>query len=562
MKIVKIGLITLLALVVAVILAWCVITYLAWPKPELIGLVPGTPLAYIAASDLDGTLLDAQDSEFAERLARSPLWKNRKSYRLWRQIGRQIHAWEEQMNATINPEGIIQLVEKDAILAFYGNQEKLDFLLVSEVSTLTRMNIKSGGTEKTLAEVYKIAKEKYRGAELITLAVPELKLSYGFIGRAGLLSTDISLLRKCVDLHKGIGQGMVATSEFKELAADLPESDISFHVNAAKIRDTDDHTLVSPLAARAKAGPMLRYLAPVTASVNAWAGAAFRRNGDLIFDIRASYSPPAQSGDVPIFHPIGVDDLTNHGLPVPADCLLFALYEMLDLSILLEAVDATIGTDLATARDKLLPAFHSGAAIVALKPNIKELQLLPPVMIFLQVKNIWLVHKTLKDINGSMRVRGRQLEFIETKYANTSIKHVRVPIGMGMSLDAGYAFIGNTLLALATDVSALEAAIDVSISKKPSLDEHYASVLAPIAEGAEGRLFVDIASTAEIIKQAGRLYAWRAKIAGEQEAEQIATMLYQNVFTLEAWRYMGMTFNTEDGRTNVKMVLGGSKGEK
>lgn len=555
-KIIKIIVITLLSLAALAILTWGVITYLLWPKPELLELVPGTPLAYVAASDIDGALLAARNSEFADRLARSPIWKSSLS-RYWRKMKKQRRNWERQTQLSIDLKGIAQLVGKDAILAFYGDEEKLDFLLVSEVGTLTRMNIKSGSAEKDLKKVYKLTKEKYRGAELITLAIPEIKFSYGFIGRVGLLSTDISLLKKCVDLHKGLGQGMAATSEFKKLAADLPESDISFQINMAKIRDAADHPIISPLMARVKADPLFSYLTPVTEGDDTWAGSMTYLNGDLTLDLRTSYTPPKQNSGMFISHATGMDDLANHDLPVPADCLFFGLYEMLDVGILFEMVESLIGIDLDNAKDKLLPSFQIGAAVAVLKPNIKELQLLPPMMIIFQLKDKAVAQAALEALDGSITVRNRQLRFAERKHANTKIMYTRIPIGMGLSLEAGYAFIGDDLLVLATDTSALEAAVDVSLNKEISLmkDEYYASTMTPMAAGKEGRLFLDIVSTAEITRQAGKLYSWRAKFAGDREGEQIAKLLYENIFILEAWRYMGMTFESEDGRTSVKMVL-------
>jgi len=555
-KIVKIIIIMLLSLAALTILAWGVITYLLWPKPELLELVPGTPLVYIATSDIDGTLLTARNSEFADRLARSPIWKAR-FYRHWRRMKIERYTWERRMQASIDPKEIVQLVGKDAILALYGDEKKLDFLLVSEVGTLTRMNVKSGTAEKDLAEVYEFTKEKYRGAELITLAVPELKLSYGFIGRAGMLSTDVSLLRKAIDSYKGTHERIAATSEFRKLAADLPESDISFLVNTAKIRDAADHPRISSLAIRMKADPLVSYLMSVAENVDAWAGSGTYRNGDLTLDLRASYTPPTRSGGLLTSHPTGLDDLANHDLPVPADSLFFGLYEMLDVSILFEMVESVTGIDLDNAKNKLSPSFHLGAAVAVLKPNIEELQLLPPAMIVFQLKDKAVAEAAMEDLDGSITVRDRQLKFTEKKHADIKIMYTRIPIGMGLSLEAGYTFIGDDLLVLATDTSALEAAIDVSLNKKSSLmkDEYYASVMTPIAAGKEGRFFLDIVSTAEITRKAGKLYAWRSKLAGDREGEQIATLLNENVFILEAWRYLGMTFESKDGRTSVKMVL-------
>ena len=558
-RILKITLMALLSLAAAVIVAWCVLTYLIWPKPDIRDLVPGTPLAYIAASGLGEALPDLQESEFVNRVARSPLWGRLKLSRPWIRARKQRRAWEKQMQASINPKGIIQLVEKDAVLAFYGGGRRLDFLLVSEVDTLTRMNVKSGTTEKSLSEIYEFTKEKYRGAELITLAVPEFKLSYGFIGRAGMLSTDVSLLKKCVDLRKGTGEGMSAAPEYKKLVADMPRSEISIHINAGLIRAAENHPLISSLTAGMKSDPRFNFLRPITQHVDSWIGAGSRQSGDLAFDMRACYNsptPPDRNGSL-VHHPHNLDDLIDDKLPVPADSMLFAAYEMLELDVLFETLSTITGSSFGVISDKLIPALYNGAAVAILEPNIKELQLLPPVVIFFQLKDKTAAQAILKDLSESMGFRGRQLEFTDIEHDSVPITCARVPIGMGMSIDAGYTFIGDDLMVVATDTSALEAAIDVSLGKKPSLmkDGRYVNVLAPIVEASEGRVFVNIKSAAAITKQAGKLYAWRSQLAGERKAEQIATVLYQNVFILEAWQFMGVVFDSEDGKTNLKMIL-------
>ena len=233
------------------------------------------------------------------------------------------------------------------------------------------------------------------------------------------------------------------------------------------------------------------------------------------------------------------------------------LYGTLKPDTLFEMLKAVVGSDLDVVRDKLLPALGSGTAVAVLEPNIEELQLLPPVMSFFWVRDRVAAQTALEGLKSSLKVGRRQLEFVEIKYEGIAINYARLPIGMGMSIDIGYTLIGDDLLVVATDTSALRAAIDVALSKRQSLieSEQYANVLTPIAEAADGRIFMNIRSAATMTKQAARLYAWRAKLAGQHQAERIATMLYQNAFTLEAWHYMGATFNSDSSKTNVKMML-------
>lgn len=558
MKKIKVTLIILLSLVSVAVLAWCVFYYLLWPKPEILGLVPKTPLFFIAASNLDETLSASRKSEFVGRVARSPLWSDFKSSGLWRQLRLQKRIWEQQMGLAIDPEdpdGVIQLVEKDAILAFYGGQRPWSFLLISQVGLTTRLNIMSRNTKRMLASRHEFVEEEYRGIELMTVAEPEWKFSYGFIGRAGLLSTDKSLLEEVVDLYRGSRQGLASTPAFKELVVDLPASDTSFYIDVAKIRD-----VTSLLRANAEMDSQLRHLMSVAQRINALVGVGFHEHGNLMLDARWSvpslYSPRrvggTEAGGSSIQHP--VSSIQNF---VPTDCLLFMLYGTLEPGFLLQMLRANIGPDLDVVRDKLLPVLRTGTAVAVLEPNIEELQLLPPVMFFFWVKDRAVAQTVLEDLKGSLRIGRRQLEFVEIKHEDVAINYASLLIGMGVSIDVSYALIGDDLLVVATDTSALEAAIDVALSKRQSLmgSEKYASVLSPIAESTYGRIFMNIRSAAIMTKQAAGLYARWAKLVGEHEAERIATTLYQNAFTLEAWHYIGATFNSDSGKTNVKMVL-------
>lgn len=556
-KIIKIVLISLLSLIVAVVLVWCVMYYLVWPKPRISGLIPGEPLAYITVSNLSETLPVAEESEFVERVAKSPLWKDIKSSGLWRQIKGQKTAWEKQTKARLSPAGILRLVEKDALLAIYKEQGRWGFLLLSEVGLLTRMNIMSGGTEEMMKSLHEFSKEKYRGVKLMTVKGSGWEFSYGFVGRVGLLSLDKSLLKKAVDAHKEKDQGLAAMSGFKELFADPPGSpDVSLYVNVAKIRDTVDFSALTPLMDAAKANPRAGRLVSVAQQTGTLTGVGLNKNGNLRLDMRMSRvgtDPVSSKKDDNSAETDGwIDDLT-----VPDDCLIFALHETLGPQLLYDMLGVFVDLDSDVIGDKLLPALHSGMAVAVLKPKAGDLQLLPLLTVLFRVKDRAMAESALKALEGSMKTKSRQLIFNEAEYENISIRYARVPMLMAMSLDAGYTLIGDDLLVVATDTSALEMAIDVFSGKRQSLmkDENYVSVLSPIEKASDGRIFVNIGSATPVIKQAAMLYALRAKFMGEARAAKIATALQQNVSILEAWRYIGATFDSSGDRIDMKLVL-------
>ncbi len=539
MKAVRIILTIFLILAVAFVILLGVSHYLIWPKTEVLSLVPGTPLAYIAACDLDKTISAVEESEFVKQFARSPLWSDIKSSRLGRQIHLQKLAWDIYWENYIGGEplkldDILQLVKRDALLAFYGGR---DFLLISAVDLLTLLNITWGDTEEMLVSRYGFVMEEYKGVKLMSVKVLGQEFSYGFVGRVGLLGSNKSLLKAAIDIHKDREQGFAAEPGFRKLTADIPGSDLSFYMNLAK-----------SFEAYSNIDPRLRYLLPIAEHIDAYAGVVSGQDGNIRFDVKASYTSSLQHATD--------SNPSKEGVFVPASSMVFASSHIVEPGLPFKVLRASLGLDLRSLESKLAPVLRDGMTIAVLEPDIKEFQL-PPAMLFLQVKDRSTAETTLEDIKNSMNIGSKQMEFTQETYENIPINLTKLPIGMGISLDAGYVFIGDDLLASATDVTALKAAIDVSLKKRPSLieEKQYTQVLAPILDGSDGQVFMNLVSVAAITKQAARLYAWRSKLIGDREAEKMSTMLYQNAFLLESWKYMGATFSSDDGRINVKLVL-------
>ncbi len=539
MKAVRIILTIFLILAVAFVILLGVSHYLIWPKTEVLSLVPGTPLAYIAACDLDKTISAVEESEFVKQFARSPLWSDIKSSRLGRQIHLHKLAWDIYWENYIGGEplkldDILQLVKRDALLAFYGGR---DFLLISAVDLLTLLNITWGDTEEMLVSRYGFVMEEYKGVKLMSVKVLGQEFSYGFVGRVGLLGSNKSLLKAAIDIHKDREQGLAAEPGFRKLTADMPGSDLSFYMNLAK-----------SFEAYSDIDPRLRYLLPIAEHIDAYAGVVSGQDGNIRFDVRASHTSSLKH--------VASGNPSEGGSSVPAGSMFFASSHTVEPGLPFKVLRASLGLDLRSLESKLAPVLRDGMTIAVLEPDIKEFQL-PPAMLFLQVKDRSTAETTLEDIKNSMNIGSKQMEFTQETYENIPINLTKLPIGMGISLDAGYVFIGDDLLASATDVTALKAAIDVSLKKRPSLTEEkqYTQVLAPIMDGSDGQVFMNLVSVAAITKQAARLYAWRSKLIGDREAEKMSTMLYQNAFLLESWKYMGATFSSDDGRINVKLVL-------
>jgi len=542
MKIIKIILVSLLSLIIAVALAWFVLKYMVWPTRNMQELIPGEPMAYVTARNLSENLPAAGKSEFASRIARSPFWAEAKSSGMWRQIEQRKAVWEKQTEASLNPEGILQLVGKDAVLALYREQDRWGFLLISQLGLLTRMNIMSGSTERMMESMHEFTKEKYRGVQIMTVKGKGWEFSYGIIGRTGILSLDKSILKKTVDVHRKNGKGLAATPGFKDVFADMPGSpDASLYVNTAKIQDTVGLSALTSLMGA-------DYLESFVQGMDAWTCAGLHRDGKLRLDIRMSRAADEK---------LPGQDFAPLDLAVPEDCLFFTSHETLNPQFLLEMLKVVASLDTNIISERLMPVLDDGMAVAVFRPGTGKLQMVPPAMIIICVRDKASAEMALSALENSMGKDGGRLVFNEEKHGNTPIRYATIPLMMGISLEASYAIIGDDLLVLATDRLALKSAIDVFSGKQKSLmkNKDYAGVIKPIAEASDGKLFMNIGSAVPVIKQLTTLYALRAKIAGDSSAEKIAMTLHQNAFILEAWKYMGATLYSDGDKIDMKLIL-------
>jgi hypothetical protein len=545
MKIVKIILLVLLGLIISVLLLWGILHFLIWQKPEILSLIPSAPVAYVSASNLEDTILAVEGREFSKRLFNSQLWKDlmlsesgQRFLILKSSVEKQ---WKKQTGESLEYKQFLQLVKKDAVLALYSAQGRWDLLLVSEVDVPTRLNITSGSTKRSLSSRYEYSEENYKGVELVTVRIMGYSFSYGFIGRGGLLSTDTSLLKRVIDIHRKSSDSMADRREFKSLTADLPSSDISFYINLIKAYGDMGE------------GSDPSYLVSLARDFDELAGVAFRSHGNIRFDISVSYA-----GDKTYMSRLFDDKSQAKNRPFVSDnCLMFLKAGNLDLNLFFNGLEEIIDSDMADTWKLVLPTLHNGMTLAVFPPDLKILQLLPPLVTAFDVRDI----SSARNLLGNLRfleTGNMPLLFDEIQYENTNITRVRIPIVMGMALDTGYMLMEDyNLLGMATDISALRYGIDVVLDKRKSIteDDGYIRLVKPIAEGSVGDFFIKVKPTMDIASQAARLYSLRAKIAGERRAERIANVIYQNASLLDGLSHFAGVFDSDGEKISFKFIL-------
>jgi hypothetical protein len=541
-KTVNIILIIYISLVFAILIGWFIIYYIIFPMPKIMELVPDSTVAYIDITDLDSSLAAVQRSEFVDRVARSQLWTSFKSSRLWQGLSQDI---ADLQNLGLDRETIMRLVGRHSIVSFYvspvSDQQNFSYLLISELDVLTRLVMASGQIERLISPEYTITKERYRGIKLITVKAPDRIYIYAFVGRAGFLSSNISLVKKTIDIYKQGSHSVSDIPEFSKLTSALPVSDTSFYINAVKFQES------SELLQRY--GLNLSSLSLIN-RISLWAGAVYHENGKLRIDNCFLYRKVSEK-----YAKSGTD--AKIGLPLPNNSLAFVIHKSLKPEYLFNLLERNVSPRFAIIRNGLLPIVYESVGEALLVPNTSEYQILPPLLFFMRVRNKVIAETTLNDFKMSLKMQNQQMEFNETLYDGVKIHYLSYLPGVPLPIGIGYAFIQNDILVLATDMSALKSVIDVLNGKSKSIIEQtqYLKVMNPIGGTSDNAVYIKLKELSPVVEQVAKLYLYQSMITGNRKAEKLAVNLADNAFILESWNYLGTVWTSDEDKMNLKITL-------
>jgi len=541
-KTAKIIIIILASLAFAVLIGWLIVYYIIFPMPKALDLVPDATLAYLDVSNLNDSLSAVQGSDFVNRVARSPWWTNFKSSRLWLEFGQELANLQQ---IGLDRDTLMRLIGRHSIMSFYvsalSDQQNLNYLLVSELDMLTRLVMASGQIERMISKNYDIVKEKYNGVRLITVKTPERNYIYAFAGRTGLLSSDVSIIKKSIDIYKQKGHGVFGIPEFTKLKSALPVSDVSFYVNAVKIQESGEVLRRYDLN--------LNNLSLIS-GVDLWAGVVSRENGKLRIDNVLSYRKEPEDY-------IKSDTDANIDLPLPNSCLAFVIHRSLKPEYLFNWLEKNISPRFAMITKGLILVVSESIGEAVLSPNTSEYQIIPPLLFFMRVRNRDIAETALNDFKNSLKVQNPQMEFSETLYNSIKISYLSYLPGVSLPIGIGYAFIKNDILVMATDMSALKSVADVSYGKIQSIAKQtqYINVMNPIGNTSNNVVFMRLKELAPVVEQVAKFYLYQSMLTGKRSAEKLAVTFADNAFVLESWNYLGTVWTSDGGKLNLKFTL-------
>jgi len=541
-KTVNIILIIYISLVFSMLIGWFIVYYIIFPMPKIIDLVPDSTVAYIDITDLDSSLAAVQGSEFVDRVARSQWWVNFKSSRLWLELSQDI---ADLQQLGLDRETIMRLFGKHSIAAFYfssaSGQQNFNYLLISELDMFTRLVMASGQIERMISPEYDLVKEKYKGIRLITVKTPDRIYIYAFAGRAGFLSSNISLVKEAIDIYKQGSHGVSGIPEFSKLTSALPVSDTSFYINAVKFQESAEVLRRYDLN--------LNSLSLIS-RISLWAGAVYHEDGKLRINNYFLYRKVSEE-----YVKSNTDAKIN--LPLPNNSLAFVIHKSLKPEYLFNWLERNVSSRFAIIRNGLLPIVHESIGEAVLAPNTSEYQIIPPLLFFMRVRNNIIAETALNDFKTSLKMQNQQIEFSETLYDGVRINYLSYLPGVSLPVGIGYAFIQSDLLVLATDMSALKSMVDVLNGKTRSIIEQtqYLNVMTPIGGTSDKVVYIKLKELYPIVEQVAKLYLYQSMITGNRKAEKLAVTLADNAFILESWNYLGTVWTSDEDKMNLKITL-------
>ncbi len=529
----------ILITVILILLTISVISYLTYhvffPKPPITSLIPNSTLAYLNMQNLNETVSAIERSEFIKRFVNSKLWKDIQSSELWQEIIQQKNYLEESVG--LNRSMLMRLIGKNAIIAITSKNYIRDFVLISELDMVTRLILTSRKIEKNIADEYELTKEEYKGIKLVMLKLPEQTIYYSFIGRIGILSSNSSVIKDIIDLYK-----LKSADRFSRMFADISTSNVYVYLNTQRSEE------ISDLLRSYNISIDLSKLSIIKSS-SAWVGIINNQEENLRIDSLIFYKN--------VYAQAKGSENNNYTLPIPGRSLILFLHENQDPGFLFSFLNKYLAPQISLIRSELETLFTNSLAETIIKPDIKELRMIPPLIIFLQVRNRAIAETMLNSFNKFIKRQYPNSGLEEVDYKSNRIVFIKSFPGFLLPIEMGYVLLENNIFVMSTELYALKDVIDTSIGKKRSFinDKEYQNVMKSFPEKSDNKIFINLKVVTPIIDQIAKLYIWQARLSGKRGYEKTLDSITENIIIFQNWNYLGLSFKKNGDRAKLSLVL-------
>jgi len=526
---------------------------------ELISLLPDKPVAYLSVKKIDDIITAFETTEFGNQVKKLPVLKMIGTAPIWRDIIYQKRLWEYEMQGRANRELLRSIVGKEAILSFY-NRDGFTFLLISEISSKSKLQISISEATDSIDARYKMIREPYSGIDVITVLGFPREFSYAFIGKIGMLSTELPLIKEAIDIYKGRKKGFVKQNEYNKLIRTTYQSNsnsvyfnLSEYPNQWPLRNVfPDNIKIWLFSNRFQKGRLTSEHHFVLEKPVKHAASLFLR---FVYGANEQAVRSISANDCPV-----KKELVSLEIPelIPADYVIFGCFGI-DCEELWKWLKSKVDLEMSDEKKKLSDYLGRQISILLL-PSDQTSSMLS-IAFILPKTNKDGIQEALNRLADSISLNNKKIKILESEtYKNVKISVFQLPFGLLKFLKCGYAVV-NSELVVGLPLEAIKKIVDVSVDEPKKNNNKgcpynytaYPERNAIDLQGA-GYLVIHPDLLALEIRHIANFWALAARLSGDKAARQTAEMLSENLFPLESLGRIIINFGL-DGRHTVRVTV-------
>ncbi len=244
-------------------------------------------------------------------------------------------------------------------------------------------------------------------------------------------------------------------------------------------------------------------------------------------------------------------------LPIPGKNLILLIHEKQSPNFLFNLLAKYLTPQINLIRNELETLFTSSVAETVIKPDIREFRIVPPIVIFLKVRNRVIAETMLNSFRIFIKKQYPNSDFDEIDYKNNKIVYIKSFPGFLLPVGMGYTLLEDDLFVMSTELYALKDVVDTYIGKKRSFvdDKEYQNVMRFFTEKSDSQAFMNLKAVTPIIDQIAKLYIWQARLLGKRTYEKTASAITENIIILQNWNYLGLYFKKYGDRAKLSLIL-------
>ena len=340
---------------------------------------------------------------------------------------------------------------EEAILALYGRESEISFLLISTLGAKEKLEIAAVTAADPFNPSYKRLQSDYGGFTINTITGYPRDFSYAFIGKIGLLTLSQSLIEETIDIY----------SKNKKGFSDLhPMSQFLL-----KRYDSNGSAIFVDFPKLLNAFELIEELVPFTKGIETWTFSNVYHNGTIHSHHRIQWTPDRERY---LPEPATINPRLLSALP--GKSAVSYIDRTLDSSTFWEFLKSNLPIQHQQRELELAQHLGEEVTITLIKSASGGAIRVPSVIAAIPITNPTGLEADLTRLQGHrIVVNGKQLQFSESQtYRGVAFQPVQLPLGFLFSLKGAHALV-NDYWIISTTIPGLKSVIDASSGESTTL---------------------------------------------------------------------------------------------